>query len=186
MLSFYLIFGLNRNIVGSWNQACFTTFEVWKLPSVCRIVFSAHTHEFCDYTHSDGTREVTVSAISWKATDDPGFVVATFHGNDSGVSISYCSLARESHLLVAYTSLLVMLLLMIFVAHTTMSPRWWSASASFSSHVVHHNFVDICCTNDDIFAFTKKLTCISRKLSLGWSLLFNVHQFVLEIKSCSL
>ncbi|XP_044512312.1 metallophosphoesterase 1-like isoform X3 [Mangifera indica] len=46
-----------------------------------RIIFSAHTHEFCDHTHQDGTREVTVSAMTWKARDDPGFVVATFHGN---------------------------------------------------------------------------------------------------------
>uniref|UniRef100_A0A2N9ED52 Calcineurin-like phosphoesterase domain-containing protein n=1 Tax=Fagus sylvatica TaxID=28930 RepID=A0A2N9ED52_FAGSY len=44
-----------------------------------RIVFSAHTHEFCDQLHSDGTREVTVPAMTWNARDDPGFVVATFH-----------------------------------------------------------------------------------------------------------
>ncbi|XP_061967962.1 uncharacterized protein LOC133691463 isoform X3 [Populus nigra] len=43
-----------------------------------RIVFSAHTHEFCDHTHSDGTREITVPSMTWKARDDPGFVFATF------------------------------------------------------------------------------------------------------------
>ncbi|XP_034914967.1 uncharacterized protein [Populus alba] len=43
-----------------------------------RIVFSAHAHEFCDHTHSDGTREITVPAMTWKARDDPGFVFATF------------------------------------------------------------------------------------------------------------
>ncbi|KAJ6405200.1 hypothetical protein OIU84_013220 [Salix udensis] len=43
-----------------------------------RIVFSAHTHEFCDHTHADGTREITVPAMTWKARDDPGFVFATF------------------------------------------------------------------------------------------------------------
>ncbi|KAI9200813.1 hypothetical protein LWI28_013520 [Acer negundo] len=80
-----------------------------------RIIFSAHTHEFCDHTHSDGTREVTVSAMTWKARDDPGFVVATFHGNGRGVSVSYCSLARESHLLIAYASVLVLLLSIILI-----------------------------------------------------------------------
>ncbi|KAK2659677.1 hypothetical protein Ddye_006210 [Dipteronia dyeriana] len=79
-----------------------------------RIIFSAHTHKFCDHTHSDGTREVTVSAMTWKVRDDPGFVVATFHGNGR-VSVSYCSLARESHLLIAYTSVLVLLLSIILI-----------------------------------------------------------------------
>ncbi|KAK9270156.1 hypothetical protein L1049_025732 [Liquidambar formosana] len=55
-----------------------------------RIVFSAHTHEFCVHTYSDGTREVTVSAMTWDARDDPGFVVATFRRNGRVVTVSYC------------------------------------------------------------------------------------------------
>ncbi|KAI3949325.1 hypothetical protein MKW98_023262 [Papaver atlanticum] len=74
-----------------------------------RIVFSAHTHEFCDYTHRDGTREITVPAMTWDARDDPGFVIATF-GRNRAVTVSQCSLARESHVLTAYISILVLLI----------------------------------------------------------------------------
>ncbi|XP_075640567.1 uncharacterized protein LOC142612350 [Castanea sativa] len=75
-----------------------------------RIVFSAHTHEFCDQLHSDGTREVSVPAMTWNARDDPGFVVATFHRNRRAVSVSYCSLARESHVIIVYVSFVVLFL----------------------------------------------------------------------------
>ncbi|KAJ4950927.1 hypothetical protein NE237_027759 [Protea cynaroides] len=61
-----------------------------------KIVFSAHTHRFCDHTHRDGTREVTVPAMNWNARGDPGFIVASF-GRNKAVTISQCSLARESH-----------------------------------------------------------------------------------------
>ncbi|KAL2336456.1 hypothetical protein Fmac_010902 [Flemingia macrophylla] len=43
-----------------------------------RIIFSAHSYEFSDYVHRDGTREITVPAMSWNSRDDPGFVIATF------------------------------------------------------------------------------------------------------------
>ncbi|KAH1122919.1 hypothetical protein J1N35_006079 [Gossypium stocksii] len=46
-----------------------------------RIIFSAHTQEFSDHTHLDGTREVTIPAMTWKVRDDPGFIVATFQRN---------------------------------------------------------------------------------------------------------
>uniref|UniRef100_A0A5B6ZHU7 Putative metallophosphoesterase 1 isoform X1 n=1 Tax=Davidia involucrata TaxID=16924 RepID=A0A5B6ZHU7_DAVIN len=82
-----------------------------------RIVFSAHTHEFCDRTHSDGTREVTVPAMTWKARNDPGFVVATFRRNGRAVIVSNCSLARESYVLLAYVSILVLLISTMFVAN---------------------------------------------------------------------
>ncbi|XP_039053223.1 metallophosphoesterase 1-like [Hibiscus syriacus] len=55
-----------------------------------RIIFSAHTHEFSDHTHPDGTREVTIPAMTWKVRDDPGFIVATFQRNRSTVSVTYC------------------------------------------------------------------------------------------------
>ncbi|CAK7347108.1 unnamed protein product [Dovyalis caffra] len=85
-----------------------------------RIVFSAHTHEFCDHTHSDGTREITVPAMTWKARDDPGFVFATFRSGGNAVSVSYCSLARESHVLIAYTLILLLLLVScLWLVHTT-------------------------------------------------------------------
>ncbi|KAK8315141.1 hypothetical protein V6Z12_D01G220200 [Gossypium hirsutum] len=48
-----------------------------------RIIFSAHTQEFSDHTHPDGTREVTIPAMTWKVRDDPGFIVATFQRNKS-------------------------------------------------------------------------------------------------------
>ncbi|XP_077249950.1 uncharacterized protein LOC143889573 [Tasmannia lanceolata] len=73
-----------------------------------RIIFSAHTHNFCDHIHKDGTREVTVPAMTWDAKDDPGFVVVTFRQNKA-VTVSQCSLARESHVLMAYASVLVLL-----------------------------------------------------------------------------
>jgi ethanolamine phosphate phosphodiesterase len=46
--------------------------------------------------------------MSWNARDDPGFVIATFRKTGRDVSISYCSLARESHVLVVYVSIIVM------------------------------------------------------------------------------
>ncbi|XP_022768310.1 metallophosphoesterase 1-like isoform X2 [Durio zibethinus] len=83
-----------------------------------RIIFSAHTHEFSDHTHLDGTREVTVPAMSWTVRDDPGFIIATFRGNRSTVSVTYCSVARESHILTAYTSALILFLLLVIVSNT--------------------------------------------------------------------
>ncbi|XP_010269206.1 PREDICTED: metallophosphoesterase 1-like isoform X3 [Nelumbo nucifera] len=74
-----------------------------------RIIFSAHTHEFYDRTHRDGTREVTVPAMTWDGRDDPGFVVATF-GQKRAVTVIRCFLARESHIVMAYVSVLVLLL----------------------------------------------------------------------------
>lgn len=86
--------------------------------SVCSIIFSAHTQEFSDHTHPDGTREVTIPAMTWKVRDDPGFIVATFQRNKSAVSVTYCSVARESHILIAYTSALVLFLFFIIVSNT--------------------------------------------------------------------
>ncbi|POO04031.1 Metallo-dependent phosphatase-like [Trema orientale] len=74
-----------------------------------RIVFSGHSHEFSAYTHQDGIYEVAVPAMSWNARDDPGFIFAIFRRNKSPVSIIYCSLARESRVIVAYISVLLLL-----------------------------------------------------------------------------
>ncbi|KAG8660400.1 hypothetical protein MANES_02G154800v8 [Manihot esculenta] len=60
-----------------------------------RIIFSAHTHEFCDHTHSDGTREVTVPAMTWKARDNPGFIIATFHSDRRLVHDSFSQLSES-------------------------------------------------------------------------------------------
>ncbi|KAK2999379.1 hypothetical protein RJ639_023944 [Escallonia herrerae] len=76
-----------------------------------RIVFSAHTHKFCDHTHPDGTREITVPAMSWDARNDPGFVVATFRSSGKAVTVSHCLLARESDVLVVYISFVCVLIL---------------------------------------------------------------------------
>ncbi|KAK2998959.1 hypothetical protein RJ639_023225 [Escallonia herrerae] len=75
-----------------------------------RIVFSAHNHKFCDHTHPDGTREITVPAMSWDARNDPGFVVATFRSSGKAVTVSHCLLARESDVLVVYISFVCVLI----------------------------------------------------------------------------
>ncbi|KAF6149172.1 hypothetical protein GIB67_026028 [Kingdonia uniflora] len=81
-----------------------------------RIIFSAHTHEFCDHTHMDGTREVTVPAMTWDARDDPGFVFATF-GRSRTVTVSQCSLVRESHVIMFYISFFVILTFTMLIAN---------------------------------------------------------------------
>ncbi|CAK8560422.1 unnamed protein product [Lathyrus sativus] len=73
-----------------------------------RIIFSAHRYMFSDHVHFDKTREIIVPAMSWNARDDPGFVIATFQKTGRDVNISYCSLARESHILVVYVSIVVL------------------------------------------------------------------------------
>lgn len=73
------------------------------------MVFSAHTHHFCDYSHGDGTREVTVPAMSWAAEGKPGFVVATFQQNKV-VTVSHCSLPKELHVIVSYVSMFILLI----------------------------------------------------------------------------
>lgn len=95
-----------------------------KLIPMCRIIFSAHTHKFCDHTHSDGTREITVPAMSWAARDDPAFVVATFRRNGRAVTLSHCTLARESHVLFASISVLVVLILSLLVTNTITSNKF--------------------------------------------------------------
>ncbi|KAK1308689.1 hypothetical protein QJS10_CPA09g00543 [Acorus calamus] len=81
-----------------------------------RIVFSAHTHQFCDHTHGDGTREVTVPAMTWAGKDQPGFVVAKFSQNKT-VLVSHCSLASESHVLMVYVTALVLLASATFLVY---------------------------------------------------------------------
>ncbi|XP_021740159.1 metallophosphoesterase 1-like [Chenopodium quinoa] len=72
-----------------------------------RIIFSAHSHKFCDVKHPDGTREVTVPALAWTAKDDPGFIVATFRRNEA-VVVRHCSLPRESHVVVSFIAIFVL------------------------------------------------------------------------------
>eukprot|EP01018_Ginkgo_biloba_P038619 Gb_34856 [translate_table: standard] len=87
-----------------------------------RIVFTAHTHRFCDRTHYDGTREITVPTMTWNMRDDPGFVVATF-GRDNVVMIQQCFLARESQVFMGYV-LVLMLLLVIATVLLVDSPSF--------------------------------------------------------------
>ncbi|KAI8014074.1 Metallophosphoesterase 1 [Camellia lanceoleosa] len=84
-----------------------------------RIVFSAHTHKFCDRTHSDGTREITVPAMTWDARSEPGFVVASFKRNGGVVIVSHCSLARESNVLIAYISIVILFISTMLVAKSS-------------------------------------------------------------------
>lgn len=96
------------------------------LASLCRIIFSAHTHEFSSYFHPDGTREVTVPALTWNARDDPGFIVANFRRNNIAVSISYCSLVRESRLIMGYVYVMVLfVVMMVFSRILFICSRQW-------------------------------------------------------------
>lgn len=79
-----------------------------------RIVFSAHTHIFCDHAHSDGTREVTVPAMTWAARGKPGFVVVTF-GQNKAVTVNQCSLATESQVMMAYMFVFILSLATIMI-----------------------------------------------------------------------
>ncbi|KAE8731261.1 Calcineurin-like metallo-phosphoesterase superfamily protein, putative isoform 2 [Hibiscus syriacus] len=63
-----------------------------------RIIFSAHTHEFSDHTHPDGTQEVTILAMTWKVRDDPHFIVATFQRNRSTPLFSSFEIKEHSSL----------------------------------------------------------------------------------------
>lgn len=89
-----------------------------------RIVFSAHTHRFCDYRHCDGTREVTVPAMTWAATGEPGFVVATFNQNKA-VTVRHCSLLKELHVIMAYSFIFMLLMLTALVGRRSyfVNPR---------------------------------------------------------------
>ncbi|KAL6962664.1 hypothetical protein U1Q18_037623 [Sarracenia purpurea var. burkii] len=81
-----------------------------------RIIFSAHNHIFCDCIHLDGTREITVPAMTWDARNDPGFVVATFRSDGRDALVSHCSLPKESNVVLAYISILVLFMSTMLVA----------------------------------------------------------------------
>lgn len=66
-----------------------------------RLVFSGHTHRWCDIIHADGTREITVPSLSWRNRNDPSFVMATVHTNSS-ITVQRCMLANESTMIVLY------------------------------------------------------------------------------------
>ncbi|KAM0856241.1 hypothetical protein ACQ4PT_049245 [Festuca glaucescens] len=81
-----------------------------------RIIFSAHAHSFSDYTHADGTREVTVPAMTWKKSGVPGFVIATF-GQKGTVSVNCCSLAQEWYTMTGYSAFLFLTALAVRWSH---------------------------------------------------------------------
>lgn len=81
-----------------------------------RIIFSAHAHSFSDYTHADGTREVTVPAMTWKKSGVPGFVIATF-GQKGAVSVKCCSLAQEWYIMTGYSAFLFLTALAVRWSH---------------------------------------------------------------------
>ncbi|RLN12883.1 metallophosphoesterase 1-like [Panicum miliaceum] len=58
-----------------------------------RIIFNAHTGSFSDFLDGDGTREVTVPAMTWKTRGVPGFVITTFDTKGT-VTLSCCLLAK--------------------------------------------------------------------------------------------
>ncbi|XP_038990189.1 metallophosphoesterase 1-like isoform X2 [Phoenix dactylifera] len=79
-----------------------------------RMVFSAHAHRFCDHEHSDGTREVTIPAMTWAARGKPGFVVVTF-GQNKAVTVNQCSVATESQVTMAYMFIFILSIATILV-----------------------------------------------------------------------
>ncbi|CAM0913685.1 unnamed protein product [Alopecurus aequalis] len=79
-----------------------------------RIIFSAHAHSFSDHTHADGTREVTVPAMTWKKRAVPGFVIATFR-HKGAVSVMCCSLAQGWYIMTGYSAFLFL---------TALAVRW--------------------------------------------------------------
>ncbi|XP_057855091.1 uncharacterized protein LOC131064825 isoform X2 [Cryptomeria japonica] len=105
-----------------WNSQSHNCKKSWA--STDLMVFTAHTHRFCDRTHVDGTREITVPTMSWNLRDDPSFVVATFGRRNDAVTIQRCFLARESHLLMAYILVLISLFIIII--------SFWLDTSSFS------------------------------------------------------
>lgn len=109
------------------------------LSSVCRIVFSAHTPGFCDHLHPNGTREVTVPAMTWNAGDNPGFVVATFHRNRRPETVSYCSLAGESQIVIAYISFMVLFVSAMLLAKPPIvrcSRRWFNTHSCIVTYIL--------------------------------------------------
>lgn len=77
-------------------------------------MFSAHAHSFRDHAHGDGTREVTIPAMTWASRGKPGFVVVTF-GQNKAVTVNQCSLATESQVTMAYMSIFILLMATILV-----------------------------------------------------------------------
>ncbi|KAE8820652.1 Metallophosphoesterase 1 [Hordeum vulgare] len=79
-----------------------------------RIIFSAHADSFSDHTHPDGTREVTVPAMTWKKGGMPGFAIATF-GQKGVVSVNCCWLVQEWDIMTGYS---------VFLFLTALAIRW--------------------------------------------------------------
>ncbi|CAL5043720.1 unnamed protein product [Urochloa decumbens] len=81
-----------------------------------RIVFSAHTGSFLDFLHADGTREVTVPAMTWKTRGVPGFVITTFDIKGA-MTLKCCWLAQEWHVIIGYLAFLCLTALAVRLSH---------------------------------------------------------------------
>ncbi|WOL19414.1 metallophosphoesterase 1-like [Canna indica] len=79
-----------------------------------RIVFSAHSHSFCDHTHSDGTREVTVPSMTWGTGKKPEFVSVIF-GQKKAVSVKHCSFASEQYVILSHFGLFMLFIPILLV-----------------------------------------------------------------------
>ncbi|KAL6861789.1 hypothetical protein ACP4OV_017489 [Aristida adscensionis] len=79
-----------------------------------RIIFNAHAGSFSEFVHADGTREVTVPAMTWKTGGVPGFVIATFDAKGD-VTLRFCSLAQEWLVIMGYLAFLFL---------TALAVRW--------------------------------------------------------------
>ncbi|CAF2034501.1 unnamed protein product [Rotaria magnacalcarata] len=69
-----------------------------------RLVFTAHTHDFCYTEHTDIKGKVipewTVPSFSWRNRDDPSFMLLSITTNNERVS--HCRLPRESTVFWSY------------------------------------------------------------------------------------
>ncbi|KAF0922187.1 hypothetical protein E2562_027783 [Oryza meyeriana var. granulata] len=82
-----------------------------------RIVFSAHDGSFSDYTHDDGTREVSVPAMTQKITGVPGFVIATF-GRKGIVTVRHCFIVPEWYVIAGYLIFLLLTAVAVRLSHS--------------------------------------------------------------------
>ncbi|WVZ25939.1 hypothetical protein V8G54_004483 [Vigna mungo] len=98
--------------VGDFEKYWTSSMEGLNVLPESRIIFSAHRYTFSDHVHGDITREISVPAMSWNARDDPGFVIASFQKAGRAVSISHCSLARESQIVLVYISVMFLFCLL--------------------------------------------------------------------------
>lgn len=77
--------------------------------------------------------------MTWNAGDNPGFVVATFHRNRRPETVSYCSLAGESQIVIAYISFTVLFVSAMLLAKLPIvrcSRRWFNTHSCIVTYIL--------------------------------------------------